>query len=270
MSDWLAGRMALPPLGWVGWFRVLWRGGVLAVVVYGCLALMLLLRLVERPLWGERRPVTPWITVFVCRVAVRMLGLRLRVHGTPLVGQGAMVANHAGWIDIFVLNAVGPLYFVAKTEVSGWAGIGVLAKATGTVFVTRKAVEAKAQAGVFEERLQAGHRLLFFPEGTSSDAQRVLPFKPTLFAAFFSPGLRKVMQVQSVSVRYRAPGAMDARFYGWWADMEFAPHLLQVLAHPGGAVDVVFHAPLRVAEFVDRKALSAACEAEVRAGFSKG
>jgi len=180
-----------------------------------------------------------------------------------------MVANHAGWLDIFVLNAATPLYFVAKSEVSGWAGIGVLARVTGTMFVTRKPGEARAQQAAFEARLQAGHRLMFFPEGTSSDALRVLPFKPTLFAAFLAPDLRDVVQVQPVSVVYRAPRGMDARFYGWWGDMTFAPHLVQVLAHPGGSVEVLFHPPLQVAAFADRKSLSAACEAAVRAGHAE-
>lgn len=267
MSDWLAARIDPVPLGVGGWLRVVWRGGALALVTYGCLLLLVLLRLIERPLCGARRPVTPWITVMVCRVAVRLLGLRMRVRGTPMTGPGAQVANHAGWLDIFTLNAVQPVYFVAKSEVAGWAGIGVLARAVGTVFVARKAAQAAEQKSVFEDRLKAGHRLLFFPEGTSSDGLRVLPFKPTLFAAFFADGLRGVMQVQPVTVIYHAPAGRDSRFYGWWGDMEFAPHLLQVLAHPGGRVEVVFHPPVRVADLADRKALSAQCEAAVAAGF---
>jgi 1-acyl-sn-glycerol-3-phosphate acyltransferase len=270
MSDWLTARMALPPLGGAGWFRVVWRGGFLAVVTYGGLALLLALRLVERPMSGAVRPVTPWITVGVCRVAVRLLGLRVRVRGIPAHVRGALVANHAGWLDIFTLNAVQPIYFVSKSEVASWAGIGVLARAVGTVFIARKASEAAEQARMLAGRLAAGHRLLFFPEGTSSDARRVLPFKPALFAAFFADALREIIEVQPVTVIYRAPFGMDARFYGWWGDMEFAPHLLAVLAHPGGSVEVVFHDPVRVADFADRKALAAYCHGVIAAGFEVG
>lgn len=267
MSDWLAARMVLPPIGAGGWLRVVWRGGLLAVLCYGGLAALMLVRLLERPLFGAVRPVSPWITVGVCRVAVRLLGLRMRVRGVPMRVQGAQVANHAGWLDIFTLNAVQPLYFVSKAEVAGWAGIGVLARAVGTVFIARKASEAAAQARMLAGRLAAGHRLLLFPEGTSSDAQRVLPFKPALFEAFFAEGLRDTLHVQPVTVVYHAPEGRDARFYGWWGDMAFAPHFLAVLAHPGGAVEVTFHDPVRVADFPDRKALAGYCHTVIGAGF---
>ena len=65
-----------------------------------------------------------------------------------------------------------------------------MAKAAGTVFINRDRKEAAEQKRLFEERLKLGHKLMFFPEGTSSDSLRVLPFKPTLFAAFFAPELR--------------------------------------------------------------------------------
>ena len=83
---------------------------------------------------------------------------------------------------------------------------------------------------MFYARLLAGHKLLFFPEGTSTDGLRVLPFKSTLFAAFFEPELHHTMWIQPVSVVYYAPVGEEARFYGWWGDMEFAPHLLKTLA----------------------------------------
>lgn len=258
----------LEPPGVAGWARTLCRGLPLAVLVFGGLLIHLVLRLVERPLFGTARPVTPFITVAVCRGALRLLGLHLKITGAPMSGQGAIVANHSSWLDIFVLNAVKRIYFVSKADVAGWPGIGWLARATGTVFIERNRTKAAEQAAVFRRRLQAGHKLLFFPEGTSSDGQRVLPFKTSLFAAFVTPGLRDSLSVQAVSLRYHAPGEQDTRFYGWWGDMAFGPHLLQVLAAPGGGhVRVIYHPPLPARAFENRKALAAACEAQVRSGF---
>jgi 1-acyl-sn-glycerol-3-phosphate acyltransferase len=268
MTDWRDAR--LPP--WrprgMDWLRILWRGGAMGAITYGGLLLLLLLRLPERRLHGPRRPWTPHITRFVCRTALRLMGLRLTRRGTPMPGDGAIVANHGSWLDIFVLNACDLVYFVAKAEVHGWAGIGWLARATGTMFISRRGTEAMAQQALLAGRLHAGHRLLFFPEGTSTDAQRILPFKSTLFAAFLADGLRDRLQVQPVTVLYRAPAGEDARFYGWWGDMDFAGHLLRMLAAPRhGSVEVTFHMPLCVADFADRKALAAAAEAGVRSSF---
>ncbi|MCR8826575.1 lysophospholipid acyltransferase family protein [Pseudosulfitobacter koreensis] len=247
------------------WLRVVLRGLCVGTLVFGGLALLLLVRLVERPFCGLHRPVTPFITVAVCKGALRLLGLPLHVKGSPMTGQGAIVANHASWLDIFVLNASKRIYFVSKSEVASWPGIGWLARATGTVFVVRDPRRAAEQTQTFQDRLLAGHKLLFFPEGTSTDGLRVLPFKPTLFQAFFAPELRGTLKVQPVTVTYHAPDKADARFYGWWGDMEFASHLLSTLAAPRqGRVEVVYHAPLKVSDFADRKALAAAAEETVR------
>ncbi|SIS84433.1 lysophospholipid acyltransferase family protein [Phaeovulum vinaykumarii] len=251
-----------------GWARALARLAVLGGVVYGGLAVFLVLRGAEMALASGRRALTPYLTQAVCKAALVVIGLPVQRQGTPMRHIGAVVANHASWLDIFVLNACQRVQFVAKAEVAGWAGIGWLARATGTLFIRRDPAEARAQQALLEERIRAGHHLLFFPEGTSTDGLRVLPFKSTLFAAFHAHGLDKVMQIQPVSVIYHAPPGADPRFYGWWADMGFADHMLKLLAAPRqGRVEVIFHAPLDVADFPNRKALARACEAAVRAPF---
>lgn len=250
------------------WVRIVARGLPLAVLVFGGLIVLLLVRLIERPIFGIKRPLTPHITQFVCRMAFVILGIPFTAIGTPMRQKGAVVANHAGWLDIFTLNAKKRVYFVSKSEVANWPGIGWLARATGTVFINRDRREAKGQIALFRDRLSAGHKLLFFPEGTSSDSRRVLPFKSTLFAAFFTHELRDFMWVQPVTVRYIAPRGADPRFYGWWGDMDFAPHLVQTLAaRRQGRVELVYHAPVKVSEFESRKELAAYCETAVRDGL---
>jgi 1-acyl-sn-glycerol-3-phosphate acyltransferase len=230
-------------------------------------ALLLLVRVVERPLFGLRRPLTPWITQGVCRLAFRCLGMRRTVQGRPLRGMGAAVSNHVSWLDIFALNAGKRIYFVWKSEVAAWPGIGWLARATGTVFIRRDPRESAAQKALFEARLRASHRLLFFPEGTSTDGRRVLAFKPTLFAAFFSHGLPG-MEVQPVTLAYHAPPGERPDFYGWWGGRGFGDHLLAVLSvRRPGWVEVIYHPPLQVRSFADRKALARAAWGAVRDGL---
>ncbi len=258
-------KVTVSPLGWV---LALARGLLLAAVTYGGLVLLLLVRLIEAPFFAPRRPVTPYITQAVCRLAFVILGMTYQVRGRPMEHRGAVVANHSSWLDIFALNASQRIYFVSKSEVSGWPFIGWLARATGTVFIARNSKEAKGQQALFEDRIRSGHRLLFFPEGTSTDGRRVLPFKSTLFAAFYSHGLEHVMQIQPVTVLYQAPPGRDQRFYGWWGTMALAPHLLLTLAVPRqGRVEVVFHDPVRVDDFSSRKELSAHCENQIRAAM---
>lgn len=258
-----------PQFGAADWMRVLWRGALVGGLVFGGLGVLLLVRVVERPVFGLRRPVTPSITKNVCRGALWLLGIDHVVRGRSMRVRGAVVANHGSWLDIFVLNAAKRIYFVSKSEVADWPGIGWLARATGTVFIARDPRQAKAQAELFEERLLAGHKLLFFPEGTSTDGRVVLPFKPTLFAAFFNDELRHEMHIQPVSVVYHAPDGEDVRFYGWWGEMGFGPHLLKTLAaRRGGTAEVIYHDPVRVDAYPNRKTLARHVEQIVREGHS--
>jgi 1-acyl-sn-glycerol-3-phosphate acyltransferase len=256
------------PLGVWGVLRALRRGLPLALLVFGCLGILLIVRMIERPIHGLHRPWTPYITQFVCRNAFRILGIGFSTQGQRMELKGAVVANHGSWLDIFTLNATKRVYFVSKSEVANWPGIGWLARATGTVFINRDPREAKEQKEIFEARLLAGHKLLFFPEGTSTDARRVIPFKSTLFEAFFTEGLRHEMHIQPVSVVYKAPKGADPRFYGWWGDMDFAPHLVKVLGSKRqGSITLIYHDPVRVDDFANRKSLAAYCENTVREGL---
>ncbi|OIQ27826.1 MAG: 1-acyl-sn-glycerol-3-phosphate acyltransferase [Alphaproteobacteria bacterium MedPE-SWcel] len=266
-SDTPAEAVRIPALGWV---RIGLRGLTLALLVFGGLLLLLLIRMVERPLCGVNRPVTPFLTMVVCRTAFRILGLRFQAEGKCMREPGIVVANHTSWLDIFALNARKRIYFVSKSEVASWPGIGWLARATGTVFIDRDRRKAAAQKILFEDRLKAGHKLLFFPEGTSTDGLQVLPFKTTLFASLFDPVLRQGLYVQPVSVVFHAPAGADPRFYGWWGAMDFGPHFLKVLAaHPQGSVQLMYHAPVAVRDFATRKELAAACEEIVRKGHAR-
>ena len=252
------------------WPLVLLRGVPLVLLVFGGLGVLLLVRLIELPLWGSHRPWTPRITQFVCRVALRLLGLRLTVEGQAMAEHGALVANHSSWLDIFVLNACDRVYFVSKAEVAGWAGIGWLARATGTVFIERRRSEARRQREVLQERLGIGHKLLFFPEGTSTDGLRVLPFKSTLFEALFAANIGD-LHVQPVTVTYRAPAGQDPRFYGWWGEMDFVPHLIWLLATPkSGEVRVRFHGPLAIDQGSNRKDMAAVTGRIVADDFAVG
>ena len=246
--------------------RLCWALGALA----GLFALFLPLRLVDVVL--ERmagRPVTrlgtPVIRLWAAQ-ALASLGLRYMQVGTPMRGAGAFVANHASWIDIVALQRAAAPFLVSKAEVRDWPLVGFVGRAIGTMFIDRRPAEAKRQEAELLVRLGRGDRMALFPEGTSTDGQRVLPFKSTLFAAFFAPSLGGEVAVQPVTIAYRAPAGLPRSFYAWWGEMEFAGHARDVLARSaGGTVTLTFHPPLRLADFPDRKALANAADAAVRA-----
>ena len=115
----------------------------------------------------------------------RLLGVRLTLEGESMAPPPALlVSNHLSWLDILVITAYWPVSFLSKSEVRSWPGIGAAATALGTLYIERGARNASGQATqVMTERLKEGHRVVFFPEGTTSAGRGMLPFRPRLYQA---------------------------------------------------------------------------------------
>lgn len=208
---------------------------------------------------------------WICGIRVVPEGAAIETRGPTLY-----VANHASYLDIVVLNCLLKGNFVAKSEVASWPGFGFLSRISRTVFVDRKRGGTARERDLLRQRLDEGDSLILFPEGTSNDGNRVLPFKSSLFAVAEEPlndpvaGLQP-MRVQPVSVAYtRLDGLPMGRsfrpFYAWYGDMTLAGHLLAVLGLGRVTVEVVFHHPVTILDFADRKALASHCHDVVARG----
>jgi len=196
----------------------------------------------------------------------RLLGLRVRVIGTPAVPQPGrpvvFVSNHSSWVDVPVVGGVLPGCFIAKGEIERWPLINVIAWLGRTVFVTRRRGTAGREREAMRARLRSGDNLILFPEGTSSDGSRVLPFRSSFFAvAEADDGIAPL--IQPVSVAYDRLGwlpTVRARrpVFAWYGDMDIASHFLRLAQHSGLRVTVLLHDPLDPAAYPDRKALAQA------------
>jgi lyso-ornithine lipid O-acyltransferase len=211
---------------------------------------------------------------FVCR----LFGIRISVLGQPARGGVLMIANHTSWLDIPIFSAVWPVSFVAKSEVNGWLFFGTLARMQRSVFVRRERAQTLANRENIRLRLLEGDALVIFPEGTSSDGNRVLPFRSGLLSiaglarGSASPDGPVAVRVQPVSIAYTAlhgipMGRENRPFFAWYGDMELVPHLWEALKT--GPIDVVveFHPVIAPDQVHDRKILSARCEQIVRRGL---
>ncbi len=195
----------------------------------------------------------------------RLLGIRVERRGRQSRRHPTLfVANHTSYLDIPILGSLIPGSFVAKTEVVAWPLFGWLARLQRSVFIDRQANRTAAHRDSLVERLQSGGNLILFPEGTSGDGNRVLPFKSSLLAAAeVRPG-GQPLAVQPVSLAYiRLDGAPLGRslrpFFAWYGDMELAGHLWHAMGLGYLTVVVRFHPPVSLADFDSRKALSDHC-----------
>jgi 1-acyl-sn-glycerol-3-phosphate acyltransferase len=208
------------------------------------------------------------------------LGLDVRVVGElasrhtnrPVI----FVSNHSSWVDVPVVGAVLPGSFVAKGDIEGWPVVRTIARLGRTVFVSRQRGSTARERDAMQAVLSRGDNLILFPEGTSSDGSRVLPFRSSFFALAEGKGIEDPARrplIQPVSVVYDRlnglPAGRSSRpVFAWYGDMDIASHFWRMTQHLDMRVTVLLHAPLEPAMFPDRKSLSQAVWQTVADGAS--
>ena len=122
------------------------------------------------------------------RILLRVLGVRVRRHGTPWIGPALVVANHISWLDVLVVTAMTPVRPVAQCEVAHWPMIGVLARRVGAVSCSPGTCrELPDTIGRVTLALRRGHWVLIFPEGTTSRGGPPILFRRAGFQAAVTP-----------------------------------------------------------------------------------
>lgn len=228
-----------------------------------------------------RLPIQKSIPHFYHRMLCKVIGVRIREVGhrapdIPLL----ILSNHASWLDILIIGAVTQTVFVAKKEVAGWPVFGWLAKLQRTVFIDR---ERRHRTGAatqeIAERLLGGDAVVLFAEGTSSDGNRILPFRSALVGAVHhaigQSTDHETVTVQPLSLAYvQTSGLPIGRALrdrvAWYGDADLIPHLVGVLA--SGAVDVTvsWGQPVAYGMDANRKIIAQRAEDEVRRMTSAG
>jgi len=231
------------------------------------ISLQWLLTKLNLPGWG-------FIASNYYRVLCSLLRIRVRVSGEPVRSRSVLfVSNHVSWADILVIGSLAPVAFVAKREVAGWPLVGITAKLQRTVFVdrTRRNQTGEAVAEIVD-RLAGGTSVVLFAEGTSSDGNRVLPFRSALLGAVEeAAGLdgNNGIPIQPMSICYTGQqgipmGRQHRPLVAWYGDLDFMPHIKAFIEQ--GAVDaqVTYGEPVTADSGTDRKAMTKRLEAAVR------
>lgn len=212
---------------------------------------------------------------FYHRIVCRIVGINVRVIGERIADRPLMiVSNHISWLDITAITSIAPVVFVAKSEVADWPLFGLLARLQRTVFVDRskrhKTADVTAEIG---QRLAGGDPVVLFGEGTSSDGNRVLPFRTALIGAardaLAEAGHVKRIWLQPMSIAYNGLlgiplGRQHRPLIAWYGDFKMIPHLVGVFRRGGVDVTLTWGEPVPYDETSDRKAVARTLEQRVR------
>ncbi|HXH72945.1 MAG TPA: lysophospholipid acyltransferase family protein [Mariprofundaceae bacterium] len=213
--------------------RQIWRAGRIVVHILAAFPLAILfLPLKQKRHSAFQQRLIAWWLADLCRI----MHVRMCIRGKPVSEPALLVANHISWLDIPLLASAWQGRFLSKADVAEWPVIGWLLRRTGTLLIRRGARRGAEQAiDDISRTLQNSESVCLFPEGTTTNGDRVLRFHPRLFQA----ACRTAALVQPVMLRYPEAAGLSATvpFIG---DDEFVSHLLQLLRQPEIEAELVF------------------------------
>jgi len=164
--------------------------------------------------------------------------------------------------------------------VASWPFFGMLAKLQRTIFVDRRRHSTHTQRDDLLRRLTDGDNVILFPEGTSNDGNRILPFRSALFSVAeprhhgAGDGQIRDLNVQPVSIAYAKLNGLPIGhglrpLFAWYGDMELFSHLVKLASLGSVTIRVEFHPAVPFSRFGSRKALSDHCQRLVAAGVDR-
>ena len=184
------------------------------------------------------------IAVRWARNLLSILAIRVRCEGRPPphARHGAMIAgNHVSWVDIFAIASVRHTRFIAKSEIRDWPLAGWLAEKSGTIFIRRARRHDTARINALvHDALAEGDCVGLFPEGTTTEGDRLLKFHSSLF----EPAVANRARVYPVAVRYEHPDGSPLRAAAYVGDLTLAQSLGLLIRTRETIVRVAFAHPI--------------------------
>ena len=171
-------------------------------------------------------------------------------------GGYVIIANHVSYVDGIVLGSIFPIVFVSKREVKKWPIVGQWNVLCGTIFINR---QRKNEVGTMvcemTRKLRQEANVLLFPEGTSTNGEKMLPFQTVPLAA----PLRSRSIILPVNLAYQTIDeqpvtAANRDFVYWYGDMDFVTHFWNLLGRRGVEVLVTLHPKIECFRYADNSA----------------
>lgn len=238
------------PIGLSGRVRIILRASGLLLALLLCLPLHYVWRTIH---YGSPVP------MLFLKMAARIVGARVSIHGTHLKRDVFFVSNHVSWVDILALAGASGTAFVAKAELERAPVVGWLSKLNRTVFVSREDRMGVAdQINRLKEALADNWSVTVFPEGTTTDGQSLLPFKTAMLRVLEPPP--PGVLVQPVVLDY----GPVAEWIGWIGEESGVDNALRVLSRKGSfRLDVHYLEPFDPRDHPGRKAIAAQARAQI-------
>lgn len=204
------------------------------------------------------------IPYFYHKICLRIFGIKIKTFGKVSINSPILlISNHASYLDIIILGSLFKTSFIAKKEISKWPLLGILAKLQNTIFIDRRISSLRSQENQIIKHLNKKKNLVIFPEGTSSDGNRVLPFKSSLFN-IFEKNLNSKILVQTITIVYKKINGIpmnriERKNITWHSNMDLIPNIFNVLKKLSIEVEIIFNDEFLPSKEYDRKKIALHC-----------
>ena len=217
------------------------------------------------PLFGK------WFPVIFHKLLIWLLSVRIELEGEINTSNDCnlYISNHLSYIDIPILGSMYPVRFVAKSEVENWPLFGFLAKLGRTIFISRNRSESLNQKNKIFKSLSSDEKVFIFPEGTTSDGNRVLDFKSSSFSALEGQNLI----IQPIVIVYSDLNGIPINRWlrpviAWYGDMDLKPHLSKLASLRSIKARLIYLDKVNAKDFSSRKNLSKHLENKIKTVYS--
>jgi len=212
-----------------------------------------------------------WLPVLFHKMLLWLLSLEVDIEGVTDQSKKSnlFISNHLSYLDIPILGSKFPMRFVAKSEVQSWPIFGFLAKKARSIFIRRNKTDSFNQKNKILDVLSSGDKVFIFPEGTTSDGNRVLEFKSSSFSSVEN----KNFTIQPIVIVYSDLNGIPINRWlrptiAWYGDMHLKPHLYKFLRFKSIKVKLIYLKPINTYNFRNRKDLSRYLEDKIRKVYS--
>lgn len=162
------------------------------------------------------------------------------------------VSNHMSYLDVLIFSSKLPSVFVTSVDMGEVFFLGTLAEMGGSIFVERRSRQnVDRDLSTMTETLRHGFNIVIYPEGTSTDGQKILPFKKSLLMSAVESG----REIVPVAMKYMAIDGepfskANADTLCWYGEMTFADHLMGLWKHRNFKVQLEFLDPISTTQTI--------------------
>ena len=212
-----------------------------------------------------------WLPVIFHKLLIWLLSVQIEFEGEINKSNNCnlYISNHISYLDIPILGSNYPLRFVAKSEVEVWPLFGFLAKLARTIFISRNRFDSLNQKSKIFKSLSSDEKVFIFPEGTTSDGNRVLDFKSSSFSALEG----KNLIIQPIVILYSELNGIPINRWlrpiiAWYGDMDLKPHLSALVNLRSIRARLIYLDKVNAKNFSSRKNLSKHLENKIKKVYS--